>query len=1026
MKKYKRLNNVIGWIVFLIASTVYILTSEPTMSFWDCGEYISTAFKLEVGHPPGAPLFQLIGRFFTLFAFGDLTHVARMVNTMSALASGFTILFLFWTITMIAKKIVNPDGNELTKGKTFMIMGAALVGSLAYTFTDSFWFSAVEGEVYAMSSFFTAIVFWAIFKWEEHSEDKHAYRWLILIAYLMGLSVGVHLLNLLAIPAITLVYYFKKFKAPSWKGIFLAFIFSLGILAVIMYLIIPWVVNLAGLFELFFINSIGMPFTSGTIIYIILLLGLIIWGLYFTRKKGKAILNTIILAFTFILIGYTSFLVLIIRSNADTPIDENNPENAMYLLAYLNREQYGDWPLLSGQYYNAPMIDRKDGTPVYTKDNASGKYLITDKREKVVPVYDPRFTTIFPRMWANMEQKYIDDYKRWGNVKGTPIEVQGNEKTETRYKPTFNENLRFFWNYQVIHMYYRYFMWNFAGKQNDNQGYGNKVEGNWKTGIPFFDKWRLGSQNIPEIRKNKANNNFYFLPLILGLIGLSFSMKKDYKSTIVIGLLFFMTGIAIVVYLNQYSPQPRERDYAYAGSFYAFAIWIGLGVLQLSEWLTKKLNPSLSSIIATVASLILVPGIMAQQGWDDHDRSGRYTSLALAENYLNSCAPNAILFTNGDNDTFPLWYAQEVEGIRTDVRVVNLSLLNTDWYIDQMKRKAYDSDPVPFSLSREKYRQGNHDVTYIVEDDALKNQYVDLRVLFNILNSDDSRLKLNTQQYGLVDFFPTRKFMVGYDSSGVLLKGYVPAKYASRITPLKWEMKSNAIEKNNLMILDLLSHNEWKRPVYFASTMSTDTYIGLEKYFYLEGLAYRVLPATSNPKDGQTGEVNADVMYDNLINKFKWGNMQNPKIYLDETNMRMLTNFRNMFGRLADELIREGKQDSARRVLDRCMEVMPDKVIPMNFFMTSIIEGYYKLGDMDKAGELTERLYTLVNEDLTYLFSFPDTELKSLDLSLQEDLMTLDKLQSITNEYKQERLYKKIEPSFQKYYKLYLDKVYQK
>jgi hypothetical protein len=1024
MKKYKRLNNSLGWMVFIISSSVYIITSEPTMSFWDCGEYISTAVKLEVGHPPGAPLFQLIGRFFTLFAFGDHTLVARMVNTMSALASGFTILFLFWTITMIAKKIINPDGSEMTKDKTFMIMGAGLVGALAYTFTDSFWFSAVEGEVYAMSSFFTAFVFWAIFKWDEHADDRHAFRWLILIAYMMGLSVGVHLLNLLAIPAITLVYYFKKFPSPTWKGIILAFLISIGILSVVMYLIIPWLVNLAGLFELFFVNSVGMPFNSGTIIYFVLLLGLIIYGLYYTHKKGKAILNTIILAFTFILIGYTSFLILIIRSNADTPIDENNPENAMYLLAYLNREQYGDWPLFSGQYYNAPIIDRKDGTPVYTKDNASGKYLITDKREKIIPVYDPRFTTIFPRMWANMEKKYIEDYKRWGKVKGIPVQVQGDDQQETRYVPTFIENLRFFWDYQVVHMYYRYFMWNFAGKQNDNQGYGSKIEGNWKSGIAFFDKWRLGSQNIPEIRKNKADNSFYFFPLILGLIGLAFTIKKDYKSAIVVGLLFVMTGLAIVVYLNQYSPQPRERDYAYAGSFYAFAIWIGLGVLQLSVWLNKKLGLTLSAIIATLASLVLVPGIMAQQGWDDHDRSGRYTALALAENYLNSCPRNAILFTNGDNDTFPLWYAQEVEGIRTDVRVVNLSLLNTDWYIDQMKRKAYDSDPVPFSLTREKYRQGNHDVTYIMEDDALKNQYVDLKVLFNILNTDDSRLKLNTQQYGSVDFFPTRKFFVGYDSAELLKKEYVPTKYAGRMTPLKWEVNLRAIEKNNLMILDLLAHDNWERPVCFASTMGSEAYIGLDKYLFLEGLAYRLFPVNAISKDGQVGEVNSDVMYDNMMNKFKWGNMQDPGIYMDDNNLRMAMNYRNTFGRLAAELISEGKKDSARKVLDRCMEVMPDNVIPVNYFMTSIIEGYYSIGDTVKANKLAERSYFLFNQDLDYLFSFPESELKSFDLSLQEDLMTLDKLRALTTDFKQDVPGKKINESFQKYYQLYLEKVY--
>jgi hypothetical protein len=783
-------------------------------------------------------------------------------------------------------------------------------------------------------------------------------------------------------------------------------------------------VNLAGLFELFFVNSVGMPFNSGTIIYFVLLLGFIIYGLYYTHKKGKAILNTIILAFTFILIGYTSFLILIIRSNADTPIDENNPENAMYLLAYLNREQYGDWPLFSGQYYNAPIIDRKDGTPVYTKDNASGKYLITDKREKIIPVYDPRFTTIFPRMWANMEKKYIEDYKRWGKVKGIPVQVQGDDQQESRYVPTFLENLRFFWDYQVVHMYYRYFMWNFAGKQNDNQGYGSKIEGNWKSGIPFFDKWRLGSQNIPEIRKNKADNSFYFFPLILGLIGLAFTIKKDYKSAIVIGLLFVMTGLAIVVYLNQYSPQPRERDYAYAGSFYAFAIWIGLGVLQLSVWLNKKLGLSLSAIIATLASLVLVPGIMAQQGWNDHDRSGRYTALALAENYLNSCPRNAILFTNGDNDTFPLWYAQEVEGIRTDVRVVNLSLLNTDWYIDQMKRKAYDSNPVPFSLTREKYRQGNHDVTYIMEDDALKNQYVDLKVLFNILNTDDSRLKLNTQQYGSVDFFPTRKFFVGYDSAELLKKGYVPAKYAGKMTPLKWEVNLRAVEKNNLMILDLLAHDNWERPVCFASTMGSEAYIGLDKYLFLEGLAYRLFPVSAISKDGQVGEVNSDVMYDNMMNKFKWGNMQDPGIYMDDNNLRMAMNYRNTFGRLAAELISEGKKDSARKVLDRCMEVMPDNVIPVNYFMTSIIEGYYNIGDTVKANKLAERSYFLFNQDLDYLFSFPESELKSFDLSLQEDLMTLDKLRALTTDFKQDVPGKKINESFQKYYQLYLEKVY--
>ncbi|MEI7983314.1 MAG: DUF2723 domain-containing protein, partial [Bacteroidota bacterium] len=647
MNSYKKINNILGWAVFVIASTVYILTSEPTMSFWDCGEYISTAYKLEVGHPPGAPLFQMIGRFFSLFAFGDLTLVARMVNTMSALASGFTILFLFWTITLIAKKIALKTG-AITREKTFIIMAAGLAGSLAYTFTDSFWFSAVEGEVYAMSSFFTAIVVWAIFKWEEHADEKHAYRWLILIAYLMGLSIGVHLLNLLAIPAITFVYYFKKYPKPDWKGIVGTAVISFVLLAVVMYLIIPWIIKLAGLFELFFVNSLSLPFNSGTIIYFLLLIGFIIWGLHFTGRRGKPAWNAVILAFTFIVVGYSSFLMLVIRSNADTPIDENNPENAMYLLTYLNREQYGDWPLLKGQYYNAPVIDRTDGNPVYIKDSKAGKYVISDNREKVNPVYDPRFTTIFPRMWDQSEPRFASEYIRWGKVKGVPVNVQYGERSETRNVPTFSENLTFFWNYQFVHMYYRYFMWNFAGKQNDIQGMGNKIDGNWKSGIGFIDKMRLGPQVLPETRKNKADNNFYFLPLILGLIGVWFTLRKDNQSAWVIFLLFFMTGIAIVLYLNSHSPQPRERDYAFAGSFYAFAIWIGLAIPQLVEWLQKRLGMRPAQVIALTTG-IFVAGLMAAQGWDDHDRSNRYTALAIAENYLNSCAPDAILFTNGDN-----------------------------------------------------------------------------------------------------------------------------------------------------------------------------------------------------------------------------------------------------------------------------------------------------------------------------------------------------------------------------------------
>ena len=991
------------------------------MSFWDCGEYISTAFKLEVGHPPGAPLFQMIGRFFSLFAFGDVTHVARMVNTMSALASGFSILFLFWTITMIAKKIALKNKEELTEPKMFAIMGAGLVGSLAYTFTDSFWFSAVEGEVYGMSSFFTAIVFWAIFKWDENADEKHASRWLVLIGYLVGLSIGVHLLNLLAIPAITLVYYFRKFPKPNWKGIMLAFILSILILAMVMYVIIPWIIKLAGLAELFFVNLLSLPFNTGTAFYFLILVALLLWGLVYTRKHAKSVVNTILLAFTFILIGYTSFLMLVIRSNAQTPINENSPKNAMDLLAYLNRESYGDWPILYGPYYNAPIVDRKDDSPVYMKDIKSGKYIITDYKEKTIPVYDSRFMAIFPRMWSNVEKKHAEGYKEWGKVQGIPIQVQSQDRVETINRPTFGENLKFFWNYQFGHMYFRYFMWNFAGKQNDLQGMGDKLDGNWKSGIRFIDEARLGNQNIPEIRKSKADNSFYFLPLILGLVGLFYSFKKEYGSGLVISLLFIMTGLAIVVYINQYFPQPRERDYSYAGSFYAFAIWIGLGVLPLTEWLSKKLNGKISAVLVTIICLILVPGIMAQQGWNDHDRSGRYSSLAIAENYLNSCAPNAILFTNGDNDTFPLWYAQEVEGIRTDVRVANLSLLNAGWCIDQLKRKAYDSDPVPFSLSQEKYRTGSHDVTYFFENDQLKDVYIDLKDLFNVLNTDDSKLKMNTTEYGMLDYFPTKKFIVSCDPSLIKSGKYIPAKYFTRLDTIRWEIKQQAIEKNSLMILDLLATNNWKRPVYFAMTMGPESYLGLEKYFHLEGLAYRLLPVKAIPNAGELGEVSTDVMYNNVMNKFKWGNLNDPHVYLDEQNQRMVMNFRNMFCILSDALIREGKTDSARKVLDRCLEEMPEKTAPFNFFAVPILEGYYKIGDVEKANKLNERLFHLMEENLSYLFSFPKNDLKSMAMSLQEPLSILQRIQELSHNYKQEGLAKKIDISFQKYYEMFMN-----
>ncbi|MCF8369202.1 MAG: DUF2723 domain-containing protein [Bacteroidales bacterium] len=1019
MNSYQKLNNIIGWVIFAIASIVYILTIEPSASFWDCGEYIATAYKLQVGHPPGAPLFQIIGRFFSLFAFGDTSKVAMMVNLMSAFSSSFTILFLFWTLTKLAKKLALRSG-EMTEAKQLAIFGSAAVGSLAYTFSDSFWFSATEGEVYAMSSFFTALVFWAILKWDENADEPHASRWLIFIAYMVGLSVGVHLLNLLAIPAIAFVYYFRKYKAVSRKGIIVTFITSIIVLGLIMSGIIPLIVKLAGLFELFFVNTIGMPFNSGTIIYFLILLASIYLGIRYTRRRQKVILNTLVWAFTFILIGYSSFFLLIIRSNANTPIDENNPEDAISLLSYLNREQYGDWPILYGQYFNAPIADRKDGKPVYRKSVKDKKYIVIDKNEKIIPVYTPEFSTIFPRMWNNTEKRYETDYKIWSRFKGvnTTVTDEYGEK-QTRKKPTFRENLRYFWRYQVNHMYIRYFMWNFAGKQDDIQGMADQKNGNWISGIPFIDQARLGPVNkVPESMKNKARNKFYLFPLLLGLIGLIYQIRKDYKNSLVVGLLFIMTGLAIVVYLNQHAPQPRERDYAYAASFYAFAIWIGLGTYGLFDLLRKKIKSKLAVTVVSLGTLILVPGIMAKEGWDDHDRSGRKLALAMASNYLNSCEPNAILFTNGDNDTFPLWYAQEVEGIRTDVRVINLSLLNTEWYIEQMKRKAYESEPVPFSLEWEQYKDGTRNYTYFIENENVKG-FVELKQLFDIINTNPDRLTMQTR-VGPIEYFPTKKVKITIDSAQAIKTGTVKPEDAHlMVKEIQWKLKGSGITKNQLMVLDLLAHNNWERPVYFAITTGLSAYMGLEDYFQIEGMTYRLVPIKTPRQGGMIGRVNNEGMYDNLMNKFLYGNMSDPDIYLDETNMRMTMNIRNIYGRLGSSLIDDGKTEEARNIFDRCMEVLPDDVSPYDYYTLPIAEGYLDAGDTVKGNEIFNRMIDIIDEQMNYFFLFDGKWSEVYDFDKQQGLAMLQNIVQVARKHKQKETQDKANAVLDKYYDLY-------
>ncbi len=1015
MKQFKLLNNIVGWISFLIAAVVYIMTIEPTTSFWDCGEFITTANKLQVGHPPGAPTFMILSRFFSLFA-SDVTSIAKMINILSALSSAFTIMFLFWTITHIARKIVTR-GNEFNTGGLIAVLGSGFVGAMAYTFSDTFWFSAVEAEVYASSSLFTALVFWAILKWEDVAMKPYANRWIILIAYLMGLSIGVHLLNLLAIPAIVFVYYFKKYKVDS-KGIIYALLISVVLLGGIMYVIIPWIVVIASKFELFFVNGIGMPYNSGNLIYIFLLLGAIVFGLYYTYKKKKYLLNTAILAVTVIIIGYSSFTMVVLRSLADPPMDQNNPETVFSLLSYLNREQYGDRPLVKGQYFNTPLDMKNptnEGKKVYIQKD--GKYIVSDYKETYN--YDSRFTTLFPRMWSS-QQNHIKQYKKWSKFKGRPIRTTSRSgEPETINKPTFSENLRFLFVYQIGHMYLRYFMWNFAGRQNDIQGHGEIDKGNWISGLSFIDDYRLGPQDkLPDhLKNNLANNRYYMLPLLLGLIGLFFLYKQNQKDFWIVTLLFVFTGLAVVFYLNQYPLQPRERDYAYAGSFYAFAIWIGLGVLALSEWIKKIAPAAVSAGLATIVSLVLVPGIMASENWDDHDRSHRYTARDFAYNYLNSCAPNAILFTNGDNDTFPLWYAQEVEGIRTDIRVCNLSYLSTDWYIDQMKRKAYDSDPVPFSMTHDKYVQGTRDYVPIYER---FDEFVPLRQVIDFVADDSQGTRVNPSAGEMLDYIPTKKLRIPVDKQKILDKGVVNPRFADKLVDnIDWKLNKNFVMKNDLMVLDLLASFNWDRPVYFAITVGRDSYVKLENYFQIEGLAYRLVPIKTSTKGGHIGHIDTEIMYDNMINKFKWGNINDPRVYLDENNQRMLMNFRSNFGRLALELFKEGDKERAQEVADRCQELMPNERVPFNYFNIGIAEVYYNLEQSEKADDIIKILFDISIQELDFYFNLDRKKFSRSSSDAQRSLALMQELVKVTQRYKSTELQKEIENKFYDYYSMF-------
>lgn len=1021
MKKYTLYNNIFGWITFLISAVVYLITIEPTVSFWDCGEFITTSYKFEVGHPPGAPLFMIVGRIFTLFGGPD--DAARLINAMSALASAFTIMFLFWTITHLARKLV-VNGENITVAQTISIISSGFVGALAYTFSDTFWFSAVEGEVYAMSSLMTAVVFWAILKWENVADEPNANRWLIFIAYIIGLSIGVHLLNLLAIPAIVFVYYFKKYNVTR-NGIIYALIISVVILGMVMYGIIPGVVTVGSWFELLFVNSFGLPFHSGLFFYLAIIIAAVGYGIWYTAKKQMVIWNTIILGVTVILIGYSSFTLIIIRSSAQPPMDQNSPNNAFSLLSYLNREQYGDRPLLYGHFYNSPLDPQNrysEGKPIYTP--IGDKYVVTNHR--VIPNYDEKFNMIFPRMWSTMEAFHAEDYQEWGKIKGTRIQHKNESgENEIIVKPTFTENMRFFFRYHVNHMYWRYFMWNFVGRQNDIQSHGSVIHGNWLSGIKFIDEAMLGDQdNLPaSLAHNKARNTYYFLPLLLGLLGIFFQYSKGTegkKGVWVVFLLFFMTGLAIVIYLNQYPHQPRERDYAYAGSFYAFAIWIGLGVLALAEGLKRFLPETVSAGIAGVLTLILVPGILAAENWDDHDRSGRYTARDFGANYLETCQPNGIIFTNGDNDTFPLWYNQEVEGVRTDVRVCNLSYLQTDWYINQMRKQSYQSAPMPFSLAPEKYLQGTRDVVYLMNNPRISRATIGPREAIDFVADENPATKL--QQADNAAYIPKKILSFKIDKEAVIRNKVVrPEDYDKIVDTMYIDLSDrNYLAKDELMILDLLATNNWERPIYWAITVGRNKYLNLENYFQVEGFAYRLVPikSQSQPDRLQFGSVASDIMYDNIMNKFKWGGMNNPDVYIDENNMRMMTNVTNSFNRLASTLINEGKKDSAIAVIDRCFELVPFELVPPGYFTIELGNSYFKAGATEKGKMVLEKSFESFNDDLSYYFSLDRKfiQTKAVNEEIQRTIFYLQVIERSAQLNNQPEFAKKVGDTMETYF----------
>jgi len=947
--QYKKINNLLGWLCFVIASVTYILTLEPSVSFWDCGEFISCAYRLQVSHQPGYPLFAMLGKVFSLLSFGDVTKVPYFTNMGSALASGATIMFLFWTITAFAKKLLLKRDEEVDQTRLFMIMGAGLVGALAFTYTDTFWFSAVETIVFALSSLCTAIVFWAILKWDAHADEPGADKWLIFIAYVIGLSIGIHLLNLLTIPAVAFVYYFRRSKNVTVKNGMIAFLISIAILGAVQFGIRQFTIKLAAYFDLFFVNTLGLGFGSGAFFFFLLLVVLLVFGIIYSIRQNKATLNLALLCTAFIYFGYSSFVYIPIRATANPNLDNTHPDNAFTLNSYLNRDQYGSTPLISGPYFDSKITDQTQGGNIYRKGEK--QYEIAGKKQEYV--YDR--TTIFPRMYSQEGQDPIF-YRQW---------MQMGEKDS----PDFVTNIKWFLSWQTYQMYFRYFFWNFIGRVNDMDGqqqmggFHGYVDGDWTSGI--FD----GSRHLPKfITSGTTYTPLFGLPFIIGLAGMFFHFNRNRRDAYIVALLWFFTGLAIILYVNQPSVQPRERDYSYVGSFYAFAIWIGLGVIAIAEFIRTKINAKTAALVSTGVCLLAAPVVLAKEEWKAHDRSTKMAAHDMAYNYLISCPPNAILFTYGDNDTYSLWYDQEVENIRPDVRIVNLSLFTGDWYIKQMQRKMNEGDALPITMPYDKYKEGVRDVIYF--NDAHIPGYTDIKDLFDFITSDDKRTMVQYNNGDYANYLPTKAIKIGVNQADVLKSGIVPDAFKDRITDsVKFKFTSNYVMKDNLAMFDILAHNNWKRPICFTVTVGGENMIGLQPYLYKEGFTYHLLPVKPDTavKD-QLEKVNTEVMYNNVMNKFKFGNFKTAK-YLDHESTTMFYPVLiATFLDLSQNLIKQGQPEKALNVLHKYEQVMPDLNIDIRtadskFF---IAQTAYQLKDLTFGAKMVNSIDAYLTDVLDY------------------------------------------------------------